>query len=1213
MEKEKSRMKRVLASALMLSLCSMQAPALALPMVASIQTFENETIANQSVAPNGGAISVAQDAGAIVNNVIFQSNTATESGSAIFTQGDMEITGSKFESNKAMGSGYAGGAIKVNAEGGTVDITGSEFTGNTAENGYAGAIYHSYGDITIDNVKFTGNSAAGSGAVMQGTKAGSLTILNSEFRENTSNKAGGALGIFHGTTIENTKFIDNENTASAESLEGGGAIFLGSVSSLAAFNNVEFEGNKSGSFGGAIGMRTPDKGDNSGAELSLTDVTFKNNEAATYGGAIYSTFEDVVISNANFTGNTADKSGGAIYNEAAGSITTAAATAQISNSHFEGNVAADSGSAIFTNGALTVDNTKFVGNEALGSGYAGGAIKINAKDSTVEITNSKFSGNTADNGYAGAIYHSYGDVTIKDTIFDGNSADGSGAVMQGTKAGLLTIENSTFSNNESNKAGGALGLFNDAKISNTEFINNKNTADSEALEGGGAVFLGSVSNVTAIENVVFKGNTSGSTGGAIGMRDPVNGDNSGASLEISGAIFENNTAAGNGGAVYNTFENTTISKTEFVGNKGVNGGAIYNEAAGQTGAQSPAAGLTVEDVSFTNNSATGQGGAIFANNDVTVNAKGSDVTFSGNSDSNGANDIIMNAAGSTLELNAAEGKSLSLGGGVKSGNDEDAAATYNIAINGATYDANQEGSFDAVGQVVLANTVNNAMIDVAQGTLGLSSVANVDKSKVNVQSGATLDTANNQIETVGSNITLQSGAELKVDIDAATGKGDNFSGANIIADNNGEKNVVINEINAVGETNETNLSSLNIASALGLTDVADVSVSAAAMAQTYTVMTPIRKMNGIIDENGMMTFAPTGNGYRDFNPAVMAAPVAAQLGGYLTQLNAYNQAFHNMDMYMLMTKSQRKALKMAGRVASTSLVGGVEAAHKDNNMWFNPYASYEKVDLNHGPKVENTGYGMFFGGESDLKDLGHGWDGVFGAYVGYNGSHQSYDGVSVYQNGGSLGLVGMAYKDNFFTGLTINTGANAASANTRFGDEDFAMLMAGIASKSGYNFEFKDGKVILQPSLLMSYTMVNTFDYDNGANVNITSDALHAFQLEPGVKLIGNLKNGWQPYAGVSFVWNLFDKAKFQANDVSLPQISVKPYVKYGVGVRKSWGERLTGFFQTYVTNGGRNGVGFQAGFSFAIGKDSGSKVNATGKLPEIKKLELSLKNSNHS
>ena len=109
------------------------------------------------------------------------------------------------------------------------------------------------------------------------------------------------------------------------------------------------------------------------------------------------------------------------------------------------------------------------------------------------------------------------------------------------------------------------------------------------------------------------------------------------------------------------------------------------------------------------------------------------------------------------------------------------------------------------------------------------------------------------------------------------------------------------------------------------------------------------------------------------------------------------------------------------------------------------------------------------------------------------------------------------------------------------------------------------------------------------------------------------MKNGWQPYAGVSFVWNIMDKAKFQANNVSLPEISVKPYVKYGVGVRKSWGERLSGFLQTYITNGGRNGVGFQAGFSFAIGKDYGSKVNTSGKLPEIKKLELSLKNTNHS
>ena len=47
----------------------------------------------------------------------------------------------------------------------------------------------------------------------------------------------------------------------------------------------------------------------------------------------------------------------------------------------------------------------------------------------------------------------------------------------------------------------------------------------------------------------------------------------------------------------------------------------------------------------------------------------------------------------------------------------------------------------------------------------------------------------------------------------------------------------------------------------------------------------------------------TNPGYDSFNPSVMASPVAAQLGGYLVQLNSYDEAFRNMDMYMLMTKN----------------------------------------------------------------------------------------------------------------------------------------------------------------------------------------------------------------------------------------------------------------------------------------------------------------------
>lgn len=88
-------------------------------------------------------------------------------------------------------------------------------------------------------------------------------------------------------------------------------------------------------------------------------------------------------------------------------------------------------------------------------------------------------------------------------------------------------------------------------------------------------------------------------------------------------------------------------------------------------------------------------------------------------------------------------------------------------------------------------------------------------------------------------------------------------------------------------------------------------------------------------------------------------------------------------------------------------------------------------------------------------------------------------------------------------------------------------------------------------------------------------------------------------------VFNIMDRTRFQANDVSLPNFSINPFVRYGVGVRKTWGERLTGHFQTYFTNGGRNGVGLSAGLRWAIGKDGSGDVK--GQTPELKPTKITL------
>ena len=53
--------------------------------------------------------------------------------------------------------------------------------------------------------------------------------------------------------------------------------------------------------------------------------------------------------------------------------------------------------------------------------------------------------------------------------------------------------------------------------------------------------------------------------------------------------------------------------------------------------------------------------------------------------------------------------------------------------------------------------------------------------------------------------------------------------------------------------------------------------------------------------------------------------------------------------------------------------------------------------------------------------------------------------------------------------------------------------------------------------------------------------------------------------------------------DVYLPDLSVKPYVRYGVGIQKRWGDRILGFFEAMVRNGGREGIGLMLGLRISI------------------------------
>lgn len=166
--------------------------------------------------------------------------------------------------------------------------------------------------------------------------------------------------------------------------------------------------------------------------------------------------------------------------------------------------------------------------------------------------------------------------------------------------------------------------------------------------------------------------------------------------------------------------------------------------------------------------------------------------------------------------------------------------------------------------------------------------------------------------------------------------------------------------------------------------------------------------------------------------------------------------------------------------------------------------------------------------------------------------------------------------------------------------------MGGVASRTGYNFEFKDGKFVIQPTLLMAYTMINTFDYTNAAGVNINSDPAHILQVHPYVKFVQNTKSGWQPYLAAGFVYNVMGSTQITANEISLPSLSIKPYAEYGAGIQKLYKDKYTGYLQAMVRNGGRNGVALTAGFRWMLGNDN--KVEKVHKNNNIKQVNNKVK-----
>ncbi|MFM9413387.1 S-layer homology domain-containing protein [Peptococcus simiae] len=501
-----------------------------------------------------------------------------------------------------------------------------------------------YSKLTVENITIDGQNKGAAFSVMKsGTQKGTLVLNNCSIQNcqnnNSSSSYHAAITTTGGATLEikNTSFINNVNkTTNGDTQPIAGAIYMRDTSSL-TMTGGSFEGNSCQKYGGAIYS-------GSACQVTLTGVSFKNNSAKDFGGAVFA-YGEATVDRCSFEGNRA-KNGGAIYT---GNKLTS------TNNTWQKNTAV-SGGAISASGKaeLMATGDTFANNQATGAKWNyGGAVYMalpkEAGKGTASFNKCTFTNNLAGTkdsyGLGGALcrYTSYdepptvapGQITLAGCAFTGNQASAQGGAsylcgdtevtdtaftengcgFQGGAFYLLygesTFRSLTFDQNEAVISGGAIGLYNGAKLAadGCTFTANQTLTKADNSGTGGAIFVRPAAGGLDLKNSDLIGNLA-RYGGALYL---------GKDASIANTTFKGNKASGSddlpadttkdgkggyGGAVYCLKGSSQIANTSFEKNSAFkSGGAIV--------VRPEAAVHVTQGSSFDGNACTlGQGGAI---------------------------------------------------------------------------------------------------------------------------------------------------------------------------------------------------------------------------------------------------------------------------------------------------------------------------------------------------------------------------------------------------------------------------------------------------------------------------------------------------------------------------------------------------------------------------------------------------------------------------
>lgn len=1147
-------------------------------------TFNNN-IAKTKNAVGGGAMALVATGknpvsttiknSTFTNNSTETSNSAKNNGGAIYVYGTsglvgdntLDISDSHFESNH---TNKTGGAIGVNNQGPSnfkIEIKDTTFTKNNST-GYGGAIDVTTGGtgnvtINLDNATFNSNESSGSDGGAIAYEKGNITsnIINSTFTNNTANNGGAIYNGIKNLTISNTIFDGNKTNDGGK----GGAIYNAGNISL---NQTEFKQSTD-----TIYMANDSFADFSGTNILNGSISSENatSEIKNKGTLILN------ADNSGYTGTYTQESGQTDVNA---SSTFFGGETTITDGALNWNTLKNYNSTLkVEKGSLNIGNVSKASLSLNSNSY----IK---KDTLVNI-NSK-----------GEIKLNGGSITLDDNdIWAGNISIGDENTVG---SGTLTIDGLT-SNGGIFANGGTIDIISGRLTASAGDVIKEATTvkikdDALLAVRGGDVTLGATTDWASKGGVLL-------TDGTLTVKDFASSN--GIFQANSGKLMlENSTFTVGKDSFINSSVETNIdsnSKLQITDNGWVTIGDndIWNGEVSLAGGT-----LNYERTESTSSTMTGDliatsGNLNFLKNSY-INIKSpSNIAQAVSVDiQKGATVEISNSAEFNLDSNDKWNGLIKneVDGILKTDNVNNSAFGGMLQQNKGVsiFDNNSNITIDGKDSYILGGTVeikNGSALNIGSGVADNHFFV----SDLNMTNNSVLNTMNSVLNKyqISNDMIVEGKNNLSIDIDGRNKVGDAFIINNLTSNTNGTLNVA--DFNFIGLAPIDRQFKIRVFDANSINDKVNFTST------DKEIFTPIGYYNLQSAGGGWYTSNMTR-----YNPQVFRGQVAT-LATYNNQLVIDDMLLNHVTLDSERTLAQSRN---ANRYASTlPQFAPYQYKKEDGGLWYKSYVNFENLSLTQGLKVGNNSYGSLVGADFPVINMKRGWKFMPTAYIGYNGAHQTFNGVGMYQNGGQGGLMGTFMKDNFI-GSVLAYGGGYNNEMSVAGYTDITgNWFAGTAAKLAYNLH-PTKHFTIQPTAFVSYNIFGRQNWgtDYGA-MSMNSGLLNGINVAPGLNFI-YARESWSVYATFQYMYNINEQVGGRAGNVDLASVEMKHgYIQYGVGVTKTWKDRLNSFFQIVFRNGGRTGVGFQLGLNYTFDWLNPSKTKSTkatkGEKTIIKSLSM--------